>query len=514
LTFLLKSVLKVPYTTKSTIFGKTLKKKDISLLTDLSVAERSLALSRFNIIRPYIEDDVPLAHIAHQQGICLETARTWVNRYHQRGLAGLARKRRSDRSRRRVSKQLSHTIEGLALKRPPLSAAAIHRAIIPIAHKLGEKAPSYSSVYASICRLDPGLLALAHEGPKSYSDSFDLIHRTEAKGPNVIWQADHTVLDVLVDDCGKARKPWLTIILDDYSRAVAGYALSFAAPSALQTALALRQGIWRKTVTGWNVCGIPDALYTDHGSDFTSRHLEQVAADLKIQLIFSAVARPRGGGKIERFFRSLHQVLLCSFPGYAPGGHAAKAVLTLADLTARIENYLIHDYHMKPHRTTGHAPQVRWDAGGFLPRIPESVHQLDLLLMTVAKSRRVRQDGIHFMGFRYMALVLGAYIGEEVMLRYDPRDMAEVSVFYGDKFLCRAICQELAGETIPLREIVRVRKNRRRELRNLIDDRRRAADAFTEPRAPAKREQIIMPRLPAEPNPKLTGNLKRYADDD
>jgi hypothetical protein len=36
------------------------------------------------------------------------------------------------------------------------------------------------------------------------------------------------------------------VILDDYSRAVAGYFLFFEASSAAQTALALRQAIWRK----------------------------------------------------------------------------------------------------------------------------------------------------------------------------------------------------------------------------------------------------------------------------
>ena len=37
-------------------------------------------------------------------------------------------------------------------------------------------------------------------------------------------------------------------------------------------------------------------------SDFTSWHIEQVAADLKIRLIFSGVSRPRGRGRLERFF--------------------------------------------------------------------------------------------------------------------------------------------------------------------------------------------------------------------
>jgi hypothetical protein len=42
------------------------------------------------------------------------------------------------------------------------------------------------------------------------------------------------------------------------------------------------------------VCGIPDKFYTDHGSDFTSRHLEQVAADLHMALVFSIAGKPRG----------------------------------------------------------------------------------------------------------------------------------------------------------------------------------------------------------------------------
>ena len=92
-------------------------------------------------------------------------------------------------------------------------------------------------------------------------------------------------------------KRWLTIILDDHSRTVAGYLLFFTAPSVIQTALALRQAIWRKAEPGWHVCGIPQVLYTDHGSDFTSQHIEQVTADLKIRLIFSTVGKPRGRGK-------------------------------------------------------------------------------------------------------------------------------------------------------------------------------------------------------------------------
>lgn len=43
------------------------------------------------------------------------------------------------------------------------------------------------------------------------------------------------------DEQGKASKPWLRVVLDDASRAIAGYRLSWSLPGAVQTALTLRQ---------------------------------------------------------------------------------------------------------------------------------------------------------------------------------------------------------------------------------------------------------------------------------
>jgi putative transposase len=254
-------------------------------------------------------------------GISLRTAKYWARRYHEEGLVGLARKSRNDKDQRKFSSTLQELIEGLALQKPRLSVASIHRKVVETAMSRGERAPSYTVVYRLIRKLKPALLTMAHEGTKSYSESFDLVHRGEAERPNAVWQADHTELDIwIIGDEEKPTKPWLTIMLDDYSRAVAGFFLSLSAPSAIQTALALRQAIWRKAVPGWHICGIPEVLYTDHGSDFTSNHIEQVAAELKIRLVFSTAGRPRGRGKIERFFETLTQVFLPRLPGFAPSG--------------------------------------------------------------------------------------------------------------------------------------------------------------------------------------------------
>jgi putative transposase len=239
-----------------------------------------------------------------------------------------------------------------------------------------------------------------------------------------------------------------------------------------------------------------------------------VAADLKIRLVNSGVGRPRGRGKIERFFESVSQVLLPRLPGYGPGGAARKAELTLAEMITELERFLVDEYHDEAHTTTGSRPQERWTSGGFLPRMPESLEQLDLLLLTVPKARRVHPDGLRFSGLRYIDATLAAYVGEEVLLRYDPRDVAEVRVFHEGRFLCRAVCQELAGETVPLREVIRARERRRRELRRTLEDRRKAVDSLLEARrggVTGSTAEAVPQVAPGPPRPART--LKRYADD-
>ena len=49
---------------------------------------------------------------------------------------------------------------------------------------MGEKAPSYGTVFSIVRDLGADLVTLAHEGTKAYSNTFELVHRREAAGPN------------------------------------------------------------------------------------------------------------------------------------------------------------------------------------------------------------------------------------------------------------------------------------------------------------------------------------------
>ncbi len=133
------------------------------------------------------------------------------------------------------------------------------------------------------------------------------------------------------------------------------------------------------------------------------------------------------------------------------------------------------------HSEAKQPPIARWSAGGWLPRMPDSLEQLDLLLLTVARRRKVHRDGIRFEGYRYLDLTLAAYVGECVTIRYDPRDLGEIRVYHHDRFLCRAICPELAEHTLSLKDLQVARNARRRALRAAIQQRRAHADALLGP---------------------------------
>jgi putative transposase len=118
---------------------------------------------------------------------------------------------------------------------------------------------------------------------------------------------------------------------------------------------------------------------------------------------------------------------------------------------------------------------------------------------------------------RFVHLTLAAYVGESVIIRYDPRDMAEIRIFHHQRFLCRAICAELAGETISLRDIIRTRNRRRRNLRQTLQARARTVEALLAAHRgdghTDEPEVSDAAAIPPEPNAAdgPTPRLKRYS---
>jgi putative transposase len=186
--------------------------------------------------------------------------------------------------------------------------------------------------------------------------------------------------------------------------------------------------------------------------------------------------------------------------------------LSLAELDAALGAFIVEVYNNRVHSETGQLPQApAGEADGFLPRLPESLDQLDLLLLTVAKPRKIHPDGIRFQGLRYLDPVLAAYVGESVIIRHDPRDLAEIRVFHRESFLGRAICPDLAAATVSLKEVTASRSARRRELNRQIGERATVVDRLIAVHTSAPGQPPPTPAIPAVH--KSAPRLKRYREE-
>jgi hypothetical protein len=87
--------------------------------------------------------------------------------------------------------------------------------------------------------------------------------------------------------------------------------------------------------------------------------------------LFRVRGHPHGRDKIERSFSAIAQVILSPLPGFAPDGERPPAVLTLPQLAAELEDFLVDKYLITPHSATDIAPQERW-GGRRLSALPNS----------------------------------------------------------------------------------------------------------------------------------------------
>jgi putative transposase len=288
---------------------------------------------------------------------------------------------------------------------------------------------------------------------------------------NHVWQCDHTPVDVmLVDQYGEVlSRPWLTTVIDTYSRCIMGINLGFDAPSSQVVALALRHAIRPKQYgpeyklsCDWGTCGKPQHFYTDGGKDFRSNHVQQIGADLGF--LCHLRDRPSQGGIVERPFRTLNDQLFSTLPGYTgsnvqerPEGVEKDARLTLRDLDQLIVRFICDRYNQSIDARMGDQTRLqRWEAG--LPDVPDVLEErlLDICLMKVTRRTVQRGGYLQFENLMYRGEYLAGYAGEMVSIRFDPNDITTILVYrQEDKqevFLTRAYSQGLETERLSLEE--------------------------------------------------------------
>lgn len=418
---------------------------------------------------------------AQELGISVRSLQRFQRQYREQGLEGVKRQERSDQGQPRVSEEWREFILKTYRKgnrgMRSTSRAQVAKLVESRAVELGEaEYPSRRSVYRILA---PEIQqAEQKQKRRAIGWSGEMIKLRTREGieidvdySNQVWQCDHTPADIMVVDRqgGVLGRPTLTTVVDTYSRCIMGFHLGMERPSAAVTCLALRHAILPKQYRPgyepqhlWESYGVPQYLYTDAGSDFTSAHIDQVASSLGIVLCLRR--RPAEGGIVERPFGTFNSEFFSTLPGYTTrqmkphlSEIKAEACLTLEQLEGLLVRYIVDNYNQRPDARVGQESRIgRWQSGRMAQASPMDERELDLLLMRQDR-RRVYQGGhIRFANLIYQGEYLGGYVGEEVVLRYDPRDITRLYVYRQkgskDVFLTRASAQNLETERLSLAE--------------------------------------------------------------
>lgn len=278
-------------------------------------------------------------------------------------------------------------------------------------------------------------------------------------------QIDHTPIQVcLVDETDRQPidDPWLTLVIDCYSRMVLGFYLTFDAPSTLSTGVAMAHAFLPKEdylrhigVKGeWPCWGFPDIILVDNAAELNGRMMHDARRQYRFDLRDRPVGSPNFGGHVESAFRTFMYEFK-SIPGtkfsnpmergeYDSEG---RAILTIAEFEHLFTEFLVNDYHLAEHTGKGmdrFTPLMKWKQGIFegdimpptgLPERPADPMALRISLLPF-EMRTIRNATVQLFGEEYHNPAL-TLIGDAIDLnkpikerlyevRYDPRDISKV----------------------------------------------------------------------------------------
>ena len=422
-----------------------------------------------------------LRDVAQTLGVTVRSVQRLVKRWEQEGVAGIVTDSRRDKGTHRISPFWEDFIiktykdGNKGSKRMSPKQVSI-RVQVKAREMKDEKPPHYRTVLRV---LEP----IIERQEKSQSirspgwrGSTLSVKTREGKDISVefsnhVWQCDHTLVDVLlVDQYGELlSRPWLTTVIDTYSRCIMGINLGFDAPSSQVVALALRHaimpkkyGVAYKLNCEWGTYGKPQHFYTDGGKDFRSNHVQQIGINLGF--VCHLRNRPSEGGIVERPFRTLNDQLFSTLPGYTgsnvqkrPEDAEKDASLTLRELEQCIVRFICDRYNSSVDaRMADQTRFQRWEAG--LPEVPNLMgeRQLDICLMKASRRKVQRGGYLQFENLMYRGEYLAGYAGETISLRFDPNDITTLLIYHQEDnkevFLTRAYAQDLEAEQLSYEE--------------------------------------------------------------
>ena len=331
-----------------------------------------------------------------------------------------------------LERLIAEAIEQLYLKKQRHTKKDIWIEVLRRCKARGLKPPSQSAVVRRINWLKPLLVIRRRNGAKAakpyeaHPGRFDRAH-----WPFWVVEIDHTKLDAIAvdDEFGQPiGRPWITLVLDVFSRMVLGYYISLDPSGALSTGLAIAQAIMRKDAwllshgisTKWPCWGVMHCIHADNALEFHGKMLERACQEYCIDLMFRRPGEPHFGGHIKRrlptTLRQVHKLPGTTFVGvkerasYDPDG---QACLTLDDLDHLVGRWIVEIYHQTVHREINTSPVRKWEEGFFgpgtrrpLPMKIENEPKLRLDFMPFTE-RTIQSAGVEFEGFTIFQMCYG-----------------------------------------------------------------------------------------------------------
>ena len=313
---------------------------------------------KMEVIRLVEESPLSVKQTLKDLGVSRSTFYSWYKAWLQKGYDGLAAdpkeadKGRHSRCWNQIPENVKAQVVTLALEQPALSPRELAQLFTDNqAYFISE-----SSVYRILKA--KGLITSPAFTLKSAADEFK--HKTTAV--NELWQTDFTYFHV---------KTWgwyyLSTILDDFSRYIIAWELCptmKAADVCSSLELALQNAKLPKNKK--------PKLLSDNGSCYISKDLKNFLKPLEIHHIHSAPYHPMTQGKIERYHRSMKNILLLDF-------HASPDQLK-ERIGQWVDYYNHHRYHEALNNLT--------PADVYFGRGKQILKQRHLIKLNTLKARR------------------------------------------------------------------------------------------------------------------------------
>lgn len=255
--------------------------------------------------------------------------------------------------------------------------------------------------------------------------------------PLAVTQIDHTKLDIqVVDDVYRLSicRPWITLLMDVFSRMVLGFYISLDPPNSMSVGLCLARAILPKDawLTGlnidipWPCWGFMRKIHADNAGEFRGSMLKDACTEYNIDLEWRPVKKPHYGAHIERllgtFAQEVHTLPGTTFSNTKDKGDydsEKEASLTLSELERNLTLFIVGEYHQRKHSALNLSPIKQMEKGVFgterqagtgLPTIFFDEDRLRLDLMPYEK-RTIQPSGVVIDKINYYSSVFDRYVG-------------------------------------------------------------------------------------------------------